>query len=153
MNTTAMASKAVHHGNNVKRLRETLHVKQEALADAMGVSQQKISLLEQKEQIDRAQMEEIAKALKIPAELIEHYDAEATISIIANHFAENPTLNDSATLNSVINGNYTFNPLDEMLKAIEDYKRAHEENKQLYEQLLKAEREKVALLEKMVVGK
>ncbi|WP_315817385.1 helix-turn-helix transcriptional regulator [Paraflavitalea speifideaquila] len=36
-----MASKAVHHGNNVKRLRETLHVKQEALADAMGVSQQK----------------------------------------------------------------------------------------------------------------
>ncbi|WP_315817383.1 helix-turn-helix transcriptional regulator [Paraflavitalea speifideaquila] len=145
MNTTAMASKAVHHGNNVKRLRETLHVKQEALADAMGVSQQKISLLEQKEQIDRTQMEEIAKALKIPAELIEHYDAEATISIIANHF----TSNDTSTLNCT-NYGCTFNPLDELLKALMDNRRLNEEHKQLYEQLLKAEREKVALLEKMV---
>lgn len=129
-----------------------MHVKQEALADAMGVSQQKISLLEQKEQIDRAQMEEIAKALNIPAELIEHYDAEASISIIANHFTsqDTSTLHGNANGSGSKNDNCTFNPLDEMLKAVEENRRMHEENKQLYEQLLKAEREKVALLEKMV---
>jgi len=147
-----MPSKAVHHGNNVKRLRETLHIKQEALADTMGVSQQKISLLEQKEQIDRAQMEEIAKALNIPADLIEYYDAEASISIIANHFTsqDTSTLHGNANGSGAKNDNCTFNPLDEMLKAVEENRRLHEENKQLYEQLLKAEREKVALLEKMV---
>lgn len=142
MNTSAMPSKPVHHGNNVKRLRETLHIKQEALADAMGVSQQKISLLEQKEQIDRQQMEEIAKALNIPAELIEHYDAEASISIIANHFTN--TSQDSSTFHSsAINNNCSFNPLDELLKAVE-------ENKKLYQELLRVEREKVAMLEKLM---
>lgn len=134
-----MPSKAVHHGNNVKRLRETLHIKQEALADTMGVSQQKISLLEQKEKIDREQMEEIAKALNIPADLIEYYDAEATISIIANHFT-----NSGVSSNGFVNNdNCTFNPLDELLKVVE-------ENKKLYQELLRVEREKVALLEKMM---
>lgn len=149
MNTTAMPSKTVHHGNNVKRIREILHIKQETLADAMGISQQKISLLEQKEKIDREQMEEIAKALNVPAELIEHYDAEASINIIANHFTSQD--NSVQHQNGVQNNDHcTFNPLDELLKAVEDYKRLHQENKQLYEQLLKAEREKVAMLEKMM---
>ncbi|WP_315817384.1 hypothetical protein [Paraflavitalea speifideaquila] len=97
-------------------------------------------------------MEEIAKALKIPAELIEHYDAEATISIIANHFTsqDDSTLNGNANNSGAKYEQCTFNPLDEMLKAVEENRRLNEEHKQLYEQLLKAEREKVALLEKMV---
>ncbi|WP_315816596.1 helix-turn-helix transcriptional regulator [Paraflavitalea speifideaquila] len=137
-----MPTRPVHHGNNVKRIREILRIKQEVLADTMGVSQQKISLLEQKEQIDSQQLEEIAKALNIPADLIEHYDAEAGISIIANHFTN--TSHDSSTFHSsAINSSCTFNPLDELLKAIE-------ENKKLYQELLRVEREKVAMLEKML---
>jgi transcriptional regulator with XRE-family HTH domain len=138
MSITDMPAKTVHHGNNVKRLRETLQIKQEALADTLGISQQKVSALEQKEKIDREQMEQIAKVLNIPADLIEHYYPEASISIISNHF----TSKDSSTQNA-INYGCTFNPLDELLKAFE-------ENKKLYQELLRIEREKVEMLEKIL---
>lgn len=48
--------KKVHQGRNVKRFREMLGVKQEALAFDLGDdwNQKKISLLEQKDEVDVA---------------------------------------------------------------------------------------------------
>lgn len=47
-------SKQIHQGRNVKRFREMLGIKQEALAYELGEdwNQKKISLLEQKEEIE-----------------------------------------------------------------------------------------------------
>ena len=47
-------TKKIHEGRNVKRFREMLGIKQDALAADLGDdwNQQKISLLEQKETID-----------------------------------------------------------------------------------------------------
>jgi transcriptional regulator with XRE-family HTH domain len=47
-------NKKVHEGRNIKRFREMLGIKQDALAADLGDdwNQQKISLLEQKETID-----------------------------------------------------------------------------------------------------
>ena len=130
--------KTIHEGRNVKRFREMLGIKQEALAAALGDdwNQKKISLLEAKDKIEAGILDEVAKALKVPVEAIQNFDEDQAVNIISN------TFNDQS------NGyNYypTFN-----INPIEKWMEAMEENKKLYERLLQAEREKVALLEKLL---
>lgn len=131
--------KTIHQGRNVKRFREILGVKQEALAFDLGDdwNQKKISLLEQKEVIDPALLQQIADVLKVPAEAIKNFDEEAAV----NYFN---TFNDNSVSHVIGNyGTYNFNPIDKLVEALE-------ETKKLYEALLKSEREKIALLEKML---
>jgi transcriptional regulator with XRE-family HTH domain len=123
------ATRTIHEGRNVKRIREILGIKQEALALELGISQQAISSLEQKEALDKDMLEKVAKALKISPEAIKSFNEENTINIFSN------TYND----NSSILGTYHFNPLEKMVE--------------LYEALLKSEREKIALLERMLTEK
>ncbi|WP_276503348.1 helix-turn-helix domain-containing protein [Terrimonas pollutisoli] len=132
-----MTEKTVHEGRNVKRIREILGIKQEALAMELGLSQQAVSALEQKEALDKEMLEKVAKALKVPTDAIKNFSNETAINIISN------TFNDNA-----VNMNYqcTINPFEKYIEAME-------ENKKLYERLLQTEREKVALLEKMVADK
>ncbi len=77
-NMPKQPNESVHLGRNIKRLREMLGLKQEALALEMGDewTQKKISMLEQKETIDDSLLEEVAKALKMPAEAIKNFDDE-----------------------------------------------------------------------------
>ncbi|MBS4065634.1 MAG: helix-turn-helix transcriptional regulator [Chitinophagaceae bacterium] len=123
-----MTEKTIHEGRNVKRIREILGVKQDALAAELGLSQQAVSALEQKEKIDDKILEDVAKVLKVPAEAIKNMNEEAT----TNFFN---TFNDTST-GAFNNYNCTFNPIDKVVE--------------LYEALLKSEREKVALLEKLL---
>jgi len=129
-------TKTIHEGRNVKRIREMLGVKQESLATELGMNQQKISLLEQKETIEPQVLEEVAKALKVPVEAIRNFDEESAVNIIAN------TFHDEATAYS-LNYKCNFNPLDKYLEVIE-------ENKKLYERLLQAEKEKVEVLQRIL---
>src|SRR5258706_6896986 len=103
-----MPDKTIHEGRNVKRIREMLGIKQEALASELGDdwSQRKISLLEDKETIEPKVLEQVAKALKVPAEAIKNFDEESAINIIANTFHNT---------NGLINYNPTFNPLDKYI--------------------------------------
>jgi transcriptional regulator with XRE-family HTH domain len=127
-------TKTVHQGRNVKRIREILGVKQETLAHDLGLTQQAVSQLEQKEALDKELLEKIAEILKVPPEAIKNFNEEATFNILSN------TYNDqSASVNYFCD----INPIEKWLEAIE-------ENKKLYEQLLKAEREKNVLLERML---
>jgi transcriptional regulator with XRE-family HTH domain len=75
-------TKKIHEGRNVKRFREMLGIKQDALAAGLGDdwNQQKISLLEQKETIDDAVLQQVAAALKIPAEAIQNFDEEQAVN-------------------------------------------------------------------------
>ncbi len=77
MTTTTMNDKPVHEGRNVKRIREILGIKQDALAMDLGLSQQAISQLEQKEALDGELLEKIAKILEVPVEAINNFDEEA----------------------------------------------------------------------------
>lgn len=129
-----MNEKTIHEGRNVKRIREILGVKQDALAAELGLSQQAVSALEQKEALDKEVIEKIAKVLKVPTEAIEKFTEDAAINIISS------TLHNTYGL---VNYFPTFNPLEKYVEALE-------ENKKLYERLLQAEREKVALLEKLL---
>lgn len=127
-------TKNIHEGRNVKRIREILGIKQDALAMELGLSQQAVSALEQKEALDKDMLDKIAAVLKVPVDAIKNFSEEIAINIIANYFHDN-----------AVNMNYqcTINPLDKYIEAME-------ENKKLYERLLQTEREKIALLEKML---
>ncbi|WP_128330109.1 helix-turn-helix domain-containing protein [Apibacter sp. HY039] len=124
MNTDT-ASPKVHHGRNVKRLREILGIKQEVLADKLELSQQTVSKLENKEEIDEETLGKIAEALNIPVDAIKNFSEQGVINIVASTFNNN----------SSINQNYyaTFNPLD---KVVELYERMIQEKNELIEKLL-----------------
>jgi len=131
----------IHQGRNVKRFREMLGIKQEALAIELGDdwNQKKISLLEQKETIDDGLLQQLAAALKIPAEAIENFDEEQAINIISNKF-------DNCNQPASVFYNSTINPLEQLLKV-------HEEKIALYERMLKEKDEMMARLEKLIEGK
>ena len=129
--------KTIHHGRNVKRFREMLGIKQGAFAADMGDewSQDKISRLEQKEEIEDKLLEQIAHLLKVPVEAIKNFDEEAAISYIN-------TFNDSSSNAGTIGNNndctLNFNPIDKVME--------------LFERLLASEKEKVDLM-KEILGK
>lgn len=126
-----MTEKTIHEGRNVKRIREILGIKQDTLANELGLSQQAISALEQKEALDKDMLEKVAKALKVTPEAIKSFNEETTINFISSTFNHHD--------NSSVYGHYTFNPVEKVVE--------------LYEALLKSEREKTALLEKVLHGK
>lgn len=123
--------KTIHQGRNVKRFREMLGLKQEALALELGDdwNQRKVSLLEQKEVIEEPLLQQVAAVLKVPVEAIKNFDEEAAINIIGNTV----TNHDNA---SVFSYYPTFNPLDKIIE--------------LYEKLVASEKEKVELLKKII---
>lgn len=141
MANTDMQTKKIHQGRNIKRFREMLGIKQEALAYELGDdwNQKKISLLEQKETVESDILEHVAKILKIPTEAIENFDEEQAINIIGNTI----TNNDNG---AVVNNYPTFHPVDKIIQL-------HEEKIELYERMLKEKDEMMARLEKLILGK
>ena len=117
----------VHHGRNIRRLREILNIKQDAIAAELKISQQAMSKLEQKKEIDDDMLERVSNALNIPVDSVKNFNEESAVNIIAN------TFNDSS---SSVGYNYTFNPIEKITE--------------LYERLLKAEQEKIAWLERQL---
>jgi transcriptional regulator with XRE-family HTH domain len=140
------SAKAVHQGRNVKRIREILGVKQEILAMDLGISQQAISALEQKEALDREMLEKIAAILKVPVEAIQNFDEQQAINFISSTFHDNASIiNTNCTLN--------INPLDKWMEALEEIKKLNNEKTQLYERMLKEKNEMIQKLEKILADR
>lgn len=142
MDTTDTVKK-VHHGKNIRRFREIFGMKQEALAIELGEdwSQRKVSRLEENEEVEDDILDQIAHILKIPKEAIKNFDEEAAVNYF-NTFNDSSASGNSSAYFSP-NSNFYFNPLEELKQLVD-------ENKNLYERLLAAEKEKVALLEKLL---
>lgn len=73
--------------------------------------------------------------LKVPVEAIKNFDEEAAINVVSNTFHD---FKDNA-IASAMNYQCTFNPIDKIVE--------------LYEALVKSEKEKVELLQKMLEQK
>lgn len=101
------------------------------------MTQQNMSLLEQKEEVDDKLLEKVAKALNVPVEAIRNLSDEATINYI-NTFNDNQGHGFFSN-----NTNCTFNPIEKIVQL-------YDEKIALYERMLK---EKDALLEKLLKGK
>ena len=134
MSTVADTPKNIHQGRNVKRFREMLGFKQEALAYELGEdwNQKRVSLLEAKETIEEDVLAQVAAILKVPVEAIKNFDEEKAIHNIQNNY-------DNAVIHGGPTVNYNFNPIEKLIELFE-------ENKKLYERLLASEREKVEML-------
>jgi transcriptional regulator with XRE-family HTH domain len=133
---TEATERKIHQGRNVKRFREMLGMKQEALAQQLGEdwTQKKISLLEAKEEIEPVLLEQVAKVLKVPTEAIKNFDELAAINVIAN------TFNDESFSHNVFHPlQCTFNPID---KLVELYERMLKDKNEMIEKLQKLLKEK-----------
>lgn len=113
----------MHLGRKIGRMRELLGVKQETLAAELGISQQSVSKMEQSEKVDDERLEQVAKILGVETEAIRRFNEESIVNNINN------TFHDSSIQNQI-------NPVKEIIE--------------LYERLLQSEREKVAMLEKLL---
>lgn len=131
--------KTIHQGRNVKRFREMLGIKQDALAYGLGDdwNQQKISLLEQKETIDAPLLQRVAEIMKLPVEAFQNMTDDQAVNIIANTFD-----NGSILYGYQKNDNCTFHPIDKLVQL-------HEEKIALYERMLKEKDDMMARLEKL----
>ncbi|WP_119789969.1 helix-turn-helix domain-containing protein [Flavobacterium anhuiense] len=134
-------SKPSHIGRKISRIRELRDMKQEALAQALGVSQQSISNIENSETIDDERLVDIAKALGVTVEALKNFSEESVFNYF-NNFYDNSGSNGAFSHGPV----FTFNPLDKLMETIE-------ENKKLYERLVQAEKDKVEYLEKILKDK
>jgi transcriptional regulator with XRE-family HTH domain len=132
MNTVeATPSHKIHHGRNIKRLREMFGVKQEYIALELNMTQQAVSKLEQKEVVEDDILNKVSKILNVPVDAIKNLNEDSTTNYI-NTFYDNKG-------NGFIANNYTFNPIEKVVE--------------LYERLLDSEKEKVAMLEKLLGGR
>jgi len=129
---TSEKNTRMHLGRKISRIRELRGMKQEALANELGISQQAISKLEQSEDIEDSTLDKVAKVLGVTAEAIKNFNEETVFNIIGNTYHDN-----SASLNFQC----TFNPLEKLLETLDA-------NKDLYERLLASEKEKFEILKK-----
>ncbi|EFK33524.1 hypothetical protein HMPREF0204_12592 [Chryseobacterium gleum ATCC 35910] len=131
----------IHQGRNVKRFREMLGIKQEALAFDLGDdwNQKKVSLLEQKEIIEDPLLKKISEVLKIPVEAFQNFNDEQAINIISNTFHD---FKDNSVA-SAMNYNCTFNPIDKIVEL-------YDEKVALYERMLKEKDEMMERLERLI---
>lgn len=122
----------VHLGRNVQRVREIVGMKQSALADITGMSQQNISKLESSHIIPEETLEKLAQGLGVTSEFIKNFNEERAVYNIQSNF----TVNEKGS-----NINQQFQPIinnpSEIEKLVE-----------LFEKLLQSEREKTELLSK-----
>lgn len=128
MNTT---TKPKHIGRNISRIRELREMKQEALAIALGVSQQTVSNMENSETIEDEKLLEVAKVLGVTSEAIKNFSEESVFNFF-NNFYDNSASNGQGAFGPV----YNFNPIDKVVE--------------LYERLVQAEKDKVEYLEKLL---
>jgi transcriptional regulator with XRE-family HTH domain len=128
-------TKPKHIGHNISRIRELRGLKQEALAIAMGVSQQTVSNMENSEIVEEEKLQEIAKVLGVTPQAIINFSEDAVFNFFNNFYD-----NSSSQGNSFNQGMFaTFNPLDKVVE--------------LYERLVQAEKEKVEYLERLFKDK
>jgi len=109
-------------------------MKQETLAEELGISQQSVSSLEKSETVDDEKLERVAQVLGVTKEGIQNFSEETVLNIISNTFNSN----DSSTLNA-INIQPSFNPIDKVVE--------------LYERLVQAQQDKVTYLEELLKNK
>ena len=132
MNERTAFSPTVHHGHNIKRLREILHVKQDVIASEFNITQQAVSNLEKKAFINDEVLGKIAHILKVPIEAIKHFIDEVAVNVIANTFDGSALLCYQPTINQN----------DKLVETLERLLRAEQEKNALLEKMLAEEKQK-----------
>jgi transcriptional regulator with XRE-family HTH domain len=67
-------------------------IKQEILADELGVSQQTVSRMEQSEEVERERLEKVAKILGVSPDTIKNFSEEAVVNYFNTFHDNSPTV-------------------------------------------------------------
>lgn len=126
---TSSTQEPVFIGRKIERIRRLKGIKQDVLAADLGISRQSLSRIEQSDSIDDERLEQVAKALGVSIEAIREFDEDLPIHSFN-------TFNAQCT---GFNFNCTFNPIEKIVE--------------LYDALLKSQKEKIDLLESMAKQK
>lgn len=120
-----------HIGRNEQSIRTLFGIPQETLAAKLGISQEEVSKIENQEEIEEGLLSQIAGVLGVSAEVIKDFDVEKAIYNINHHNYQDATISEGATTFAITQ---QINPIEKIVE--------------LYERLLKSERDKVELLKK-----
>jgi len=119
-------NQTIHTGQKIARVRQLRGVKQETVANELGISQAEFSNIENAETVDDKILNQIAEILNVPSEAIKNFDESLAVYYINNKI-ENSTIQE--------NGHgihQVFSPIDKVVE--------------LYERLLESEKEKIRIL-------
>jgi transcriptional regulator with XRE-family HTH domain len=119
-------NQTMHTGQKIAHVRKLRGVKQETLANELGISQAEFSNIENAATVDDNILNQIAEILNVPSEAIKNFDESLAVYYINNKI-ENSTIQE--------NGHgihQVFSPIDKVVE--------------LYERLLESEKEKIRIL-------
>lgn len=136
METEDVLKDNVHHGHNIRRIRQRKGLKQDAMAALVNLSQQTVSRYEAAREIDEEMLQRFAKALDVPVETLENMGEDGMTVFIENNNVT-ASENDNIELGSYRADDHSekiFNPIDKVVE--------------LYERLLKEEKDRNDVLEK-----
>ncbi|HMO60728.1 MAG: helix-turn-helix transcriptional regulator [Lacibacter sp.] len=118
----------LHMGRKIERVRRLRGMTQTELGDALGITKQAVSKMEQTEQIDDDRLKQIAEALGVTEDGLKKFNEETVLYNTIN-FYENCGVKTSAVSN-----NHTFNnfPIEQ---AIEMFEKLLEKEREKYEKV------------------
>jgi transcriptional regulator with XRE-family HTH domain len=125
----AKEPKGTHIGRKIEKVRKLRGFTQDQLGNKLGgISKQSVSKLESSQQLDDEKLGEICEVLGVTVEGLKNFEEETVLYNTANFYEGSHSVNTN--ISTVIN-----NPIDKIIE--------------LYENLLKSEKEKVELLERL----
>jgi transcriptional regulator with XRE-family HTH domain len=123
----------VHMGRKIERVRRLRGMTQTELGEALHISNQAVSKMEQTEQIDDQRLDGIAAALGVTLDGLKRFNEETVLYNTIN-FYENCGVKTSAVSN-----NHTFNnfPIEQ---AIEMFEKLLQKEREKYEEVKKTKK-------------
>lgn len=144
METEDIKTGNVHQGANIRKFRQLIGMKQETFGDLMGLNQQGVSRLEQKRVIEEDILFKAANILHISPEIIQKLEENPTSIVIENNTFQTGSSNVGVVEQQ--RDNIVNHPVDQLMEL-------NKEQASLYERMLALEKEKNALLEKLLKEK
>lgn len=140
MNDTENNKKIPHQGKNAKLFRETKGIKQEAIAIELDITQQAVSQLEKRQELDDEVIKVYARIVGIDEYFIRNMVDDSLLEG-STYFYDHSIQNKNVSTQTL-----TFNPLDKVVELCA-------EKDQLYERIVQLEKEKSTLLENLLKEK
>lgn len=138
----------VNQGANVRKIRQIMGIKQEALAELLGIDQSGISRLENRRVIKPDTLLQIANILNVSPKILQELEENPQSVTIENNTydLENSHNYSGIVSDNDFDDNRQYHPLDKIMELTK-------QSSDLYERMLSIEREKSDLLEKLLKEK
>lgn len=142
METDFLDRTRIHHGHNIRRLRNEKKITQETMAKKVCLSQQTVSRYETTRIIDDEMLDRFAKALEVSVDTIKTLEEGSDI----NFYIENNTFHAGSHISPFsgdVDHDNVYNPIEKIIEMCN-------EKSELYERMLNLEKEKITMLEQLL---